>query len=82
MDGFVIEKFCEQDGELLAMEAVESDQRLVNEHDLEVLSFNFNKYVVFIRRNTDTANGYYIDDDGRWNYGTREQALNVIKRRI
>lgn len=80
METFIIEIF--QEGELLHDEVVNTSQRLLNEIDLDVLCKNHDGNMAFVRRSTDTANGYYVGDDNRWDYGTREEALNTIKRRI
>lgn len=86
MDNFVIEKF--NNGELLKDESFRVTQRLLNENDLHWLtSVRFGRYcrdrkLLFIRREIDVNNGYYISEDGRWDYGTRENALNTIKTRI
>lgn len=79
MDKFVIELFSE--GELLCDELVETNQRLLNEQDLDVLCVNKDKGITFVRSSFDTNSGYYVSDDGRWCYGDREQAINVIKMR-
>ena len=80
MDRFIIEKFV--DGEMLHDETVESDQRLFNERDLDVICVNKEKALVFVRSATDVSSGYFLNNDGRWDYGTREDCMNVIKRRI
>lgn len=80
METFIIEIFSE--GELLHDEVVDTSQRLLNETDLDVICKNHDGSLAFVRRSTDTANGYFVGDDNRWDYGTREQALSVIKRRI
>ena len=80
MNSFVIE--CFEDGEFLNDENVESNQRLLNEADLDTICIGKDMSLLFVRRQTDTCNGYFIDDDNRWNYGTREEAMNAIKRRI
>ena len=80
MNSFVIE--CFEDGEFLNDEIVESNQRLLNEIDLDTICVGKDMSLLFVRRQTDTCNGYFIDDDNRWNYGTREDAMNAIKRRI
>ena len=81
MDKFVIETFVE--GEMLIDETVECDQRLLNEQDLDVICVNKNISLVFVRQNAKfNDHGYYIADDGRWDYGSREEAISVIKRRI
>ena len=80
MDKFVIEIF--EDGELLSGEMVESNQRLLNEQDLDVICLGKDKALIFVRCNTDVNSGYYVADDNRWDYGTREEALNTIKRRL
>lgn len=80
MTKFIIEIF--QDGELLYDEIVGTSQRLLNEIDLDVICKNVDGDMAFVRRDTDTNNGYYVKDDNRWDYGTREDAINAIKRRI
>lgn len=80
MDNFVIE--CFVDGELLCDETIESNQRLLNEQDLDVICVNQDKKNVFVRTATDVGVGYYLAADGRWTYGTREDALNEIKQRV
>lgn len=80
MDNFVIERFT--DGELLHEELVVSSQRLLNEQDLDVICVNYDKRYVFVRTATDVGVGYYLAADGRWTYGTREDALNEIKHRV
>ena len=80
METFIIEIF--NDGELLHDEVVNTSQRLLNEIDLDVICKNHDGDMAFVRRSTDTVNGYFVNDDNRWDYGTREEALNVIKRRI
>ena len=80
MEDFIIEIFSE--GELLHDEIVNTSQRLLNEIDLDVICKNHDGDMCFVRRSTDTNNGYFVADDNRWDYGTREQALNTIKRRL
>lgn len=80
MEHFVIEVFTE--GEFLQDEVVDTSQRLLNEIDLDVICKNHDGDLVFVRRSTDTGNGYFVNDDNRWDYGTREEALSVVKRRI
>ena len=80
MNRFVIE--CFEDGEFLNDENVESNQRLLNETDLDTICIGKDMSLLFVRRQTDTCNGYFIGEDNRWDYGSREDALNVIKRRI
>lgn len=80
METFVIERFDE--GEFLLDEEVNTSQRLLNEIDLDVICKNHDSNMVFVRRYTDTANGYFVCSDNRWDYGTREEALKTIKRRI
>ena len=80
MNRFVIE--CFEDGEFLNDENVESNQRLLNETDLDTICVGKDMSLLFVRRQTDTCNGYFIGEDNRWNYGTREEAMNAIKRRI
>lgn len=80
MDKFVVERFV--DGELLCEETVGCDQRLLNEQDLEVICVNHDKNIVFVRLDINTNMGYFLAADGRWDYGTREEAVNEIKRRL
>lgn len=82
MDKFVVEVFV--DGELLNDEIVETNQRLLNEQDLDAVTANKVgvRKLLFIRNNTDVNNGYFVEADGRWDYGTREYALNIIKTRL
>jgi len=80
MDKFVIETF--RDGELFCDEFVESNQRLLNEQDLDVICVNHDKGLVFVREGYNSKCGYFLGDDGRWDYGTREEALKTIKRRL
>ena len=80
MDRFVIEIFSE--GEFLYDEAVECDQRLLNEHDLGIICTGKDVGMLFVRRLQDPGAGYFLKEDGRWDYGQREEALSVIKRRI
>ena len=80
MWGFVIE--CFEDGEFLNDECVESNQRLLNESDLNTICIGKDMPLLFVRRQTDICNGYFINDDNRWDYGTRDDAINAIKRRI
>ena len=84
MDKFVIEKFVASDSfcELVADSVLEHDQRLLNERDLDMMCDGREKNLLFVRSTTDTNSGYFIEDDGRWDYGTREQAFNTIKRRV
>ena len=82
MTTFIIEIFSREDGELLTDETVSASQRLLNEIDLDVICKNHDGNLAFVRRSTDTNSGYFVNDDNRWDYGTRENALNVIKRRI
>lgn len=82
MTDFIIEIFSKEEGELLQDEVVSASQRLLNETDLDVICKNHDGEMAFVRRSTDTVSGYFVDDDNRWDYGSREQALNVIKRRI
>lgn len=66
MDKFVIEIFI--DGELLIDEMVETDQRLLNEQDLDAMTANRQgalKRLLFVRPNTDVNSGYFIEKDGR-----------------
>lgn len=79
MDKFVIEAFIE--GELICDETVESNQRLLNEQDLDVICINHNKDMVFVRDSINVNTGYFLAADGRWAYGTRENAVNEIKQR-
>lgn len=79
MDKFVIETFVE--GELICDEIVESNQRLLNEQDLDVICINHNKDMVFVRDSINVNAGYFLADDGRWCYGTRVDAVNKIKMR-
>ena len=79
MDKFVVERFV--DGELLFEETVESNQRLLNEQDLDAICVNHDKDIIFVRENTDINMGYFLAADGRWDYGTREEDVNEIKRR-
>ena len=80
MDKFVIEYFDE--GEFLCDETVESNQRLLNEQDLDVICIGKDKTILFVRESIKVNDGYFVSDDGRWAYGTRQEALNVIRRRI
>ena len=80
MDKFVVERFV--DGELLCEEIVESNQRLLNEQDLDAICVNHDKDIIFVRENTVINMGYFLAADGRWDYGTREEAVNEIKRRL
>ena len=80
MDKFAIERFT--DGFLMTEELVETDQRLLNEADLDVITLGKDKAVLFIRSQYDTDSGYFIGDDKRWAYGSRKQAENTIKSRI
>ena len=80
MDRFVVERFV--DGELLYEEAVECNQRLLNEQDLDAICVNHDKDIVFVRLEINTNMGYFLAADGRWDYGTREEAVNEIKRRL
>lgn len=80
METFFIEIFSE--GCFLHDETVESSQRLLNEQDLDVICKGKDISLVFVRKATDTSMGYYMADDGRWDYGTMEDALNTIKRRL
>lgn len=80
MCGFVIE--CFEDGEFQNDEYVESNQRLLNEADLNTMCVGKNISLLFVRKQTDIHNGYYVGEDGCWDYGTREDAINAIKRRI
>ena len=80
MDKFILERF--EDGEMLHEDVVESNQRLFNEGDLDVMCMSHDKLLLFVRKATDTTSGYYIADDGRWCFGTREDAMNTIKRRL
>lgn len=79
MAGFVIERFT--DG---IMQKVETfflgRQRLLNERDLDRMCGD--KMISFVRRETDVNSGYYVADDGRWEYGTREAAESTIKCRL
>lgn len=80
MDRFVVE--CFVDGELLREEVVESNQRLLNEQDLDVICVNHDKNIVFVREEINTNRGYFLAADSRWDFGTREEAVNEIKMRI
>ena len=83
MDKFIIEIFV--DGEMLHDEIVESNQRLLNEQDLDAITANSEeevKKLLFVRHNNDVNNGYFVNTDNRWSYGTREYALNIIKTRL
>lgn len=77
---FVIETF--QEGELFCDETVVSNQHLLNEQDLDVICLGKDKDMVFVRSGINPNTGYYIASDGRWDYGTREEALSEIKRRV
>ena len=80
MDKFVIEKFI--DGNMFSILNVEYNQRLLNEANLDSMTMGLERGLLFVRSIIDTTAGYFIEDDGRWGYGAREKAVNVIKRRL
>ena len=77
---FIIDIF--DNGDFISDEIVETEQRLFNETDLDVICMNKDRLKVFVRRQTDIHRGYYVGEDGYWDFGLTEEALGVIKRRI
>ena len=66
---------------MLACSTALCDQRLLNERDLDDITEGMDRSILFVRRDIDTRNGYYVDTDGRWCYGSIEEGRNIIKRR-
>ena len=78
MEKIIIERFV--DGQMCADHIIEISHRLLNESDLDAIVCDDSN--VFVRHYQNTTHGYYKDSDGRWTYGTYEDAVNEIKRRI
>lgn len=78
MEKIVIERFV--DGQMYVTDTIEISHRLLNEQDLDMMVGDGT--LAFVRHQLNTTHGYYKDCDDRWAYGTYEDAINEIKRRI